>query len=83
METALEAGAAHVGFADQDDVWEPGKLEEELGLLRDREAELGHPVSPPGALRPVGRRRGVCASFTPRSLPISGSDQGMQSSPVY
>jgi glycosyltransferase involved in cell wall biosynthesis len=44
METALAAGAAHVGFADQDDVWEPGKLEEELGLLRDREAELGHQV---------------------------------------
>jgi glycosyltransferase involved in cell wall biosynthesis len=41
MEAAAAAGAGYVAFADQDDVWEPGKLEDELRLLRAREAELG------------------------------------------
>ncbi len=41
MAQALAAGSAYVAFADQDDVWQPDKLEHELALLRAREAELG------------------------------------------
>lgn len=44
MQAALDDGAEYVALADQDDVWQPTKLERELGLLKAGEAEKGRAV---------------------------------------
>jgi len=44
MQAALDAGAAYVALADQDDIWGADKLEHELETLRSREAEVGSAV---------------------------------------
>jgi len=41
MQAAVEAGAGYAAFADQDDVWEPDKLEHQFEVLAGREAEVG------------------------------------------
>jgi rhamnosyltransferase len=40
MKVALQGGAEYFAFSDQDDVWQPDKLEQELQVLRGREAAL-------------------------------------------
>lgn len=41
LERSRLAGARHVMFADQDDVWQPDKIARSLALLRGTEAEVG------------------------------------------
>ena len=44
MQAALDGGAEYVAFADQDDVWQPDKLECQLGVLRARETAAGKAI---------------------------------------
>jgi rhamnosyltransferase len=41
MQVALDLGARYVAFADQDDVWQPDKLEIQLASIRAQEHALG------------------------------------------
>lgn len=41
LEQALATSARYLALADQDDIWQPDKLERELDLLQRRESQLG------------------------------------------
>jgi rhamnosyltransferase len=41
LERAMAAGAGYVALADQDDVWQPRKLSDQLTVLRERESAIG------------------------------------------